>query len=417
MTHFIRLSRKEDLIPKISSIEFQTNIVEDAETIPDNSVAFNETYQALRINDSSSNLKGSIHIPVGFLRSGDLVQVDLECMNISGEKVKAALDLHSTPKQTGFIDVMGIAQSEKQDEFETLKASFIAKEDGYGTLVIGVFTADIGDFYLRNIRYSKTTEEILDNETIQYLKEHGIGSANFRSQTDPDDLLEAGFYYVTLTNGLPYGQAGYLLVQQQSDDNSLYVLQEYIHYSGTNGKYRRIKNDGVWSEWSRVEITLNNTLTSSSTTQAATANAVRLVNNKVPEVETGSWTPNVSMRNDNGVFATRIGKYVKVGKMVTATFTLSVTTPPSGDMNFFFITGLPFYSESTSMIEYGVSFGNLSGVHYPGSTARTMTGFLSGDLISIRFHSSVDGTSYSSFAHEAIKSGAEISGSVTYEIR
>lgn len=164
-------------------------------------------------------------------------------------------------------------------------------------------------------------------------------------------------------------------------------------------------------------VQLNNTLTSTSTTLAATANTVKQVNDKIPVVETGTWTPNISMTNNNGVYSKREGSYVRQGNMVTAFFNLIVTTPPSGSSNYFSITGLPFVASGSIDQMYPVNFSQIYNVKYPG-TARTLLGYLgrSGSIVNIRFYDSVSGASNSSELTGVVQNGTELAGSITYYI-
>ncbi len=117
----------------------------DSSTIPANTYAWNDTYNALRINDASTSLKGSITIP-NFIHAsvGDVVEFRCEIMNVSGEKGKIALDYENG------ANIM-ILQTEKTGEFEQIGGKFIIPQHRKVKAVIGVFTADVGDFYVRNI--------------------------------------------------------------------------------------------------------------------------------------------------------------------------------------------------------------------------------------------------------------------------
>ena len=135
----------------------------EATTLPNNTYAYNDTYKALRINDSSATNKGSIHVALGTLSIGDSVEVRLDVMNVSGVKAKIVIDAPLGAQ-------IALVQSEKYGEFETIGGKFVIISDNKATLVVGLFTADIGDFYIRNIK-------IIVNGGIEGIYESGSNSA------------------------------------------------------------------------------------------------------------------------------------------------------------------------------------------------------------------------------------------------
>lgn len=152
----ITLTKADDFL-KYLHPEFPRNFVEDGETIPENSCSYSDTFKAFRINDASSALKGSLHIYLGELSIGDKVDINVEVMNISGVKAKIAIDYLSSP--TGnLLENLFILQSKKTGEFERIGGSFLITRNGHAMAVIGVFTADIGDFYIRNVNLKITTK-------------------------------------------------------------------------------------------------------------------------------------------------------------------------------------------------------------------------------------------------------------------
>lgn len=182
----ITLTKADDLL-KYLHYEFPRNFVEDGETIPENSCSYNDTFKAFRINDASPALKGSLHIYLGELSIGDKVDINVEVMNISGVKAKIAIDYLSSP--TGnLVENLFILQSKKNGEFERIGGSFLSTRNGHAIAVIGVFTADIGDFYIRNVDIKvKSKESTLKSYLVAHLVTISKGNFVLNNNRDNDE--------------------------------------------------------------------------------------------------------------------------------------------------------------------------------------------------------------------------------------
>lgn len=179
------------------------------------------------------------------------------------------------------------------------------------------------------------------------------------------------------------------------------------------------RNDpGFLKGWQRMYPMLSDSIDSALTNEVATANAVKQVNDKIPAVEYGTWTPAIA-NPDNGTYSVREGMYVKNGKMVTAYFNIKVNTPPSGAANFFGIYGLPFTAASgINFFEgYPVSIATVHGVKLD-TPSRTLMGSLVSMLNNFNFYQydSVSGVQNSISVSGKISTGAELRGSITYRI-
>jgi hypothetical protein len=111
-------------------------------------------------------------------------------------------------------------------------------------------------------------------------------------------------------------------------------------------------------------------------TQSASSNA-----NTLDDYEEGTWTPNLG-GNDQGssggtgnVYSTRVGTYVKVGKIVTCTVNLVLSTASGNTGVVIFINGWPFNPDATSnaglyvsltWLSFGASYVNMMGYFNPG---------------------------------------------------
>lgn len=139
------------------------SLVTESTTIPINSYSYNDNYKAFRINDGSDTIKGAIHVALGNLSIGDTVEVKMEVMNISGTKAKIVID---APLGTPIASI----QSEKTGEFESIGGKFVVISNNKTTLVLGLSTADIGDFYMRNV-------EIVINGGVEGIYESGSNAS------------------------------------------------------------------------------------------------------------------------------------------------------------------------------------------------------------------------------------------------
>lgn len=101
-----------------------------------------------------------------------------------------------------------------------------------------------------------------------------------------------------------------------------------------DGTYYRVVDIPDASTTRAGKVQLNNTLTSTSTTQALTAAQGKALNDKIPDIEVESG--NCTLRTNTGS-KTSACKYYKVGKMVTVYGSL-----PNYDGSSTYVSGLPF---------------------------------------------------------------------------
>lgn len=117
---------------------------------------YNEANGSLTIHDgNSSTHKGCLTIPVGYLLSGDVVEVECELMAVDGVKPKIALDIFSKESLDPTSSIASgneiISPCETTKMFELVKVKLLNKRAGYGKIVIGLFTADTGEYRIRNV--------------------------------------------------------------------------------------------------------------------------------------------------------------------------------------------------------------------------------------------------------------------------
>lgn len=74
-----------------------------------------------------------------------------------------------------------------------------------------------------------------------------------KSTGSADDLTKSGFYTCTSTvTELPGTGANYLIIHEQYAQNASYARQIAFHYYDTGALHHRVKNNGVWSAWSKI---------------------------------------------------------------------------------------------------------------------------------------------------------------------
>ena len=146
----------------------RANKVNEGTTIANDSWSWNSQYRAARINDASTSVKGTVELNLGFLKVGDIIKLKTEVMNVGGVKAKIAIDLSNEPSvlvgSSGFANAL-IMSSSKTSEFETVEISFVVRTDAYYNILFGTFTADIGEFYIRNCVASSDSVFISDEIT------------------------------------------------------------------------------------------------------------------------------------------------------------------------------------------------------------------------------------------------------------
>jgi hypothetical protein len=169
MEKYVHLKTSNDYLKYVAS-SFASNVVTDGETIPAGSCAYNDTLKSFRINDSAST-KGVLNIPLGFLEIGDKVDIEVEVMNLSGTKAKIAVDYYSDKNYSTIDTNWFIYQSENGNQFQRFGGSFVSTKAKYGLAIIGLFTADAGDFYLRNVNIKITTNRSLLGDVLGSYRE------------------------------------------------------------------------------------------------------------------------------------------------------------------------------------------------------------------------------------------------------
>lgn len=183
----------------------KNNKVIESGTIAANSWAWNNTYKACHINGTSASVKETVEIPLGYFKVGDVITLSAEFMNISGTKGKIALDYTGDVSGNAFI-----IQTALQNEFEPLEITHVVKNEGTYTALFGIFTGDVGEFYVRNC-LAKYESSLLDSTPYKQviktftIKTTDIGVFERDTTVGLDEcILTVNPDYIVLTFSKPF---------------------------------------------------------------------------------------------------------------------------------------------------------------------------------------------------------------------
>lgn len=115
--------------------EFNSNVSK-------NKAYYNSKLEALRIS-SDAGVIGYVNVPVENLSVGDKIVFSFESLSVSGSSPKISVDNPS--------DSLGFLKSDTTNYFSLSKGNAIVLYAGKGTVTFGLWTNDIGDFYIRNL--------------------------------------------------------------------------------------------------------------------------------------------------------------------------------------------------------------------------------------------------------------------------
>ena len=106
------------------------------------------------------------------------------------------------------------------------------------------------------------------------------------------------------------------------------------------------------------------------TTQNPSANA-----NTMDDYEEGSWTPGYTSSQANFSYAARVGRYVKIGKVVTAYCFIACSSVSGSTGNPLSVFGLPYVHVNTSNLYASPTIGQIFNVSWP-TDARQLIGYM-----------------------------------------
>ena len=240
------------------------------------------------------------------------------------------------------------------------------------TVNFGVFagTAPVAGFYLPTTNNLAFTTASTERMRIDSSGNVGIGTASpsFASGTGLA-IYNASVPRLKLTNSTTGDDStdGTQLLVSGSD---FYIQQREAAsvIISTNGSDRvTIDSAGTLKTFSTISVGAATPSTSGAgitfpATQSASSNA-----NTLDDYEEGTWTPAMTQTGATFTYSYQIGRYTKVGNVVTILATLgwSAKSGGSGSVGF---SGLPFSSLNVTATYQMISCGEFSGFTLPAGT-------------------------------------------------
>jgi len=130
--------------------------------------------------------------------------------------------------------------------------------------------------------------------------------------------------------------------------------------------------------------------------------------NKLDSYEEGSWTPAFVVASGSATYTSQIGNYVKVGRMVTATFVIVVNI--SSSLVSASIGGLPFAGSDTNYS--AASFSSYEAGAFSGYS--NLLGLMANTTTSFQLRGTTSATSAPTVLTVSITNGTTVAGSITY---
>jgi hypothetical protein len=132
------------------------------------------------------------------------------------------------------------------------------------------------------------------------------------------------------------------------------------------------------------------------------------------DYEEGTWTPSIANSFNNYTHTIQVGRYTKVGNLVTVEFTLAWTTTNAGALTFF-IEGLPF--TPVTLTNYA-SAGSLGVINNLTNTNQIVCQVESNSA-QAKFYARVSGSAATALASSNWNTAGtanQVSGTITYQV-
>lgn len=127
---------------------FVANKVDEA-SISAGKWSWNNQYKAAHIL-GSTGVKEAVEFKLGYLKAGDKVTVSLDVLHVSGNIAQIVLD-KSADNFTSSAVAVETFVCQVKEYFTEQTISFTATEDTYYRISVGTTTAQVGEFYLRDV--------------------------------------------------------------------------------------------------------------------------------------------------------------------------------------------------------------------------------------------------------------------------
>ena len=142
-------------------------------------------------------------------------------------------------------------------------------------------------------------------------------------------------------------------------------------------------------------------------TQSASTDA-----NTLDDYEEGTWTPSFALLSGSLTYSSQTGNYVKIGRQVTVTFSLTVATSSSAISDGGYIAGLPFIGVNVNFAGVAFAFTGTSGLFYNFSN---ILGLLStATSIQLRGSNTANIAPGLNFGGATVTANSSLAGTLTY---
>lgn len=196
------------------------------------------------------------------------------------------------------------------------------------------------------------------------------------------------------------------------------------------GKASGVNNNGVAGTWSNNDFQIYansvNSFTFDTSSNLVPTTAAKGINftantgaaGKTSQLlnwyEEGTWTPSISNSFNNYTHTIQVGRYTRIGNLVTLEFTIAWTTTNAGALTFF-IEGLPF--TPVTLTNYA-SAGSLGVINNLTNTNQIVCQVESATS-QIKFYARVSGGSATALASgnwNTAGTANQVSGTITYQV-
>lgn len=147
---------------------------------------------------------------------------------------------------------------------------------------------------------------------------------------------------------------------------------------------------------------------------SANSHAAGMTSELLNDYEEGTWTPSIANSFNNYTHTVQVGRYTKVGNLVTVQFTIAWTTTSAGGFSFV-IDGLPFTPVTLTNYASGGSIGKVDRL----TTIKQVMCQVESATASIKFYELNTGaaaTALASASWNVAGSANLVSGTVTYQV-
>ena len=196
----------------------------------------------IKIN-SAAGVFGAINFPVFGLRKRDKIRVICEFISYSGTLPKIALDKYSG----GGLDNTNNSSYSAGEWVQFDETFNITTNDTNFRIMVGLFTADVGIFAVRNLKiivYSDTCVTLPDERIFGIRKINGAWEIDSRQSSDIGTLTTLNTQSLQLDFGIPFKYFGVPVAQVTQDYST--TISAVIGSVSKSNLFIRFKNpDGT----------------------------------------------------------------------------------------------------------------------------------------------------------------------------